>query len=217
MRWLHTVGVVAILGTVLCAAEEKTRVFKFKKDDVGKVPTGWKAEKTGTGEGSIWKVTTDDTAPSKTGLVLAQTAESPNGLFNICVADDTKYKDVEISVAFKANKGKLDQGGGLVWRYKDNNNYYIARMNPLEDNFRVYKTVNGKRMQLATKEDLKVPTGEWHRMKIENKGDHIECYLDDKLYLDVKDGTFMEAGKIGLWSKADAQSYFDDLTVEYEE
>ncbi len=217
MRWVSTVGVVAILSTALFAAEEKTRAFKFKKDDLGKVPTGWKAAKTGTGEGSVWKVVADDTAPSKTGLVLAQTAESPNGLFNICVADDTKYKDVEISVAFKAIKGKLDQGGGLVWRYKDANNYYIARMNPLEDNFRVYKTVNGKRSQLATKEELKVPAGEWHRMKIEQKGEHIECYLDGKMYLDVKDDTFKEAGKIGLWSKADAQSYFDDLTVEYDE
>ena len=217
MKWVSTVSVVAILGTALIAGEEKTRAFKFKKDDLGKVPAGWKADKTGTGEGSVWKLVADDTAPSKTGLVLAQTAESPNGLFNICVAEDTKYKNVAISVAFKAIKGKLDQGGGIVWRYKDANNYYIARMNPLEDNFRVYKTVNGKRIQLAAKEELKVPVGEWHRMKIEHKGDHIECYLDGKQYLDVKDDTFKEAGKIGLWSKADAQSYFDDLTVEYDE
>ena len=113
----------------------------------------------------------------------------------------------------KAVKGQKDQGGGLVWRYKDNNNYYIARMNPLEDNFRVYKVVAGKRTQLATQEDLKVPVGEWHRIKIEQEGDHIECCLDGKKYLDAKDSTFMEAGKIGLWSKADAQSHFDDLRV----
>ena len=114
MRWVSTVGVVAILGTALFAAEEKTRAFKFKKDDLGKVPAGWTAAKTGTGEGSVWKLVADDTAPSKTGLVLAQTAESPNNVFNLCVADDTKYKDVELSVSFKAVAGDEDQGGGFV-------------------------------------------------------------------------------------------------------
>src|SRR5262249_13201271 len=157
------------------------------------------------------KVVADDTAPSKSGFVLAQTAESPSAVFNLCVADDTRYKDVEVSIAFKAIQGKNDQGGGIVWRYQDANNYYIARMNPLEDNFRVYKVVAGKRIQLETKEGLKVPAGEWHTMKIEMTGDHIECYLDGKQYLDAKDDTIKEAGKVGLWSKSDAQSYFDDI------
>jgi hypothetical protein len=216
MRWFSAIGVVAVMGASLLAGDEKERTFRFKKEDAGKVPAGWKAAKTGQGEGSVWKVVADDTAPSKSGYVLAQTAESPSNVFNICVADDTNYKDVEISVAFKAIKGKNDQGGGLVWRYKDANNYYICRMNPLEDNFRVYKVQDGKRSQFASA-DVKVPAGEWHRMKVEQKGEHIECYLDSKMYLDVKDDTFKGAGKIGLWSKADAQSYFDDLTVEYEE
>jgi Domain of Unknown Function (DUF1080) len=116
-------------------------------------------------------------------------------------------------VSFKALKGKLDQGGGLVWRYQDNNNYYIARMNPLEDNFRVYKVVNGKRIQLATKEDLPVKAGEWHTITIKMAGDQIECSLDGKKYLEAKDDTFAKPGKIGLWSKADAQSYFDNLKI----
>jgi hypothetical protein len=118
-----------------------------------------------------------------------------------------------MSVAFKAVRGKNDRGGGLVWRYQDHNNYYIARMNPLEDNYRVYKVIAGRRIQLGTKEDLKVPTGEWHRLKIEQEGDHIQCYLDDKKYLDVKDATIQDAGKVGLWTKSDAQSRFDDLKV----
>jgi hypothetical protein len=117
-------------------------------------------------------------------------------------------------VAFKAVRGQTDQEGGIVWRYQDHDNYYIARMNPLEDNYRVYKVVAGRRMQLGTKEGLKVKTGEWHRLKIEMSGDHIECYLDDKKELDVKDDTFQEAGMMGLWSKADAQTYFDDFKVK---
>lgn len=194
-------------------AMAQVRSLQFDKGDTGKVPKGWKAAKTGKGEGSVWKVVEDNTAPSKKGYALAQTAASPGPLFNLCVAEDTKYQDVEISVAFKAIQGKLDQGGGPVWRFQDANNYYIARMNPLESNYRVYKVVNGKRTQLETKEGLKVPAGEWHTLKIKMTGDQIECYLDDKKELAAKDSTFKDAGKVGLWIKADAQTYFDDFKV----
>jgi hypothetical protein len=213
MRWIQSMALLALAGAALSAAEEKARTFRFTKDDVGKVPAGWHADKTGKGEGSVWKVVEDDTAPSKTGLVLAQTAESPSAVFNLCVVDDTSYKDLELTVSFKAMEGKRDQGGGLVWRYQDANNYYIARMNPLEDNFRVYKVVGGKRIQFDTKEGLKVPTGEWHTIKIKQVGDTIECWLDGTRYLQAKDDAITTAGKIGLWSKADARSYFDGLTV----
>jgi hypothetical protein len=195
------------------AAEDKPRSFRFSKDDVGKVPAGWHADKTGKGEGSVWKVVADDTAPSGTGYALAQTAESPGGVFNLCVAEDTNCKDVEVTVKFKAMRGKNDQGGGVVWRYQDANNYYICRMNPLEDNFRVYKVAGGKRTQFDTKEELKVPVGEWHTIQVKQVGDKIECSLDGKKYLEATDGTFTKAGKVGLWSKSDAQSHFDDLQV----
>jgi hypothetical protein len=204
---------VVLLGVALVVADDKPRTLTFTKGDLDKVPTGWKADKTGKGEGSVWKVVADDTAPSKSGFALAQTAEGPNGLFNVCVLDDSKFKDVEAIVAFKAVKGKLDQGGGIVWRYQDANNYYVARMNPLEDNYRLYKVVAGKRMQLATKEDLRVPVGEWHVLKIRQKGADIECFLDDHKQLVMRDETFMKAGKAGLWTKADAQTSFDGFQI----
>jgi hypothetical protein len=187
--------------------------WRWNKDDLGKLPSGWKAAQTGKGKGSVWKIVADDSAPSKTGLVLAQTAASPRGLFNLCVADEGTYKDVEVRVAFKAVRGKEDQGGGIVWRYRDANNYYVARMNPLESNYRVYKVKDGKRTQLDTKEELKIPTEKWHALKVKQVGESIECWLDGKKYLGVKDNTFTKAGKIGLWTKADAQTYFDDLGV----
>ena len=93
------------------------------------------------------------------------------------------------------------------------NNYYIARMNPLEDNFRVYKVVAGKRVQLGTKEGLKVPAGEWHTLAVKQEGEHIECSLDGTKYLEADDATFKEAGKVGLWTKSDAQSHFDELRI----
>lgn len=208
MRYL-----MALLIGFLVAAEDRAPRTRWTKDDLGKVPAGWRADKTGEGEGSVWRVVADDTAPSGGGLALAQTAVSPRGLFNLCVANDGRYKDVEVSVAFKAVRGRIDQGGGIVWRYRDADNYYLARMNPLESNFRVYKVAGGKRTQLGTKEDLKVAAGSWHVLKIKQAGDHIECWLDDTRHLDVKDGTFTAAGKVGLWTKADAQTRFDDLRV----
>jgi hypothetical protein len=212
MRWVNVMAIV-LLGTALAAADDKVRTLKFGKDDVGKVPSGWKADQTGKGEGSVWKVVADETTPSKSGYALAQTAERPGSMFNLCVADDTKYKDVEVSVAFKAVKGEKDQGGGVVWRYQDASNYYICRMNPLEDNFRVYKVTAGKRSAEFQNAEVKVKAGEWHTIKVEMKGDHIECYLDGKKLLDVKDDSIKEAGKVGLWTKADAQTRFDDFKV----
>jgi hypothetical protein len=212
MRSLTALLIVVLFGAAL-VAEEKSPRLRWTKDDLGKVPAGWKAAKTGKGDGSVWKIVADDSAPSKSGLVLAQTAESPARLFNLCVVDDGRYRDVEVQVAFKAVRGKEDQGGGIVWRYQDANNYYVARMNPLESNYRVYKVVAGKRSQLGTKEDLKIPAGQWHVLKIRQIGEHIECWLDGKKYLDVKDKTFATAGQVGLWTKADAQSHFDDLRV----
>jgi hypothetical protein len=212
MRWFAVVALAGLLGTAL-GADEKERSIVFGKGDLGKVPSGWKSAQTGKGKGSVWKVVADDSAPSKSGFVLAQTAASPRAMFNLCVVEDSNYKDVEASVGFKAIKGEDDQGGGIVWRYQDANNYYIARMNPLEDNYRVYKVVNGKRSKEFQDAKVKVKAGEWHNLKIEMKGDHIRCYLDGKKYLDVKDSTFEKAGKVGLWSKADAQTHFDNLKV----
>jgi hypothetical protein len=129
------------------------------------------------------------------------------------VLDKSRFRDGEVRVRIKALKGKLDQGGGLVWRYRDADNYYVARYNPLENNFRVYKVVKGKRIQLGTKEDISLPAGKWFRLAVRHTGNRIQCLLDGKPYLDVKDDTFKEAGQVGLWTKADAVSSFDELVI----
>jgi hypothetical protein len=184
-------------------------VMSLETAKTGELPQGWTAARTGEGPGSVWKVVADTDGKK----VLAQTSDQgPKRLFNLCVAENTSFTDIDLSVAFKAMAGKVDQGGGPVWRYKDANNYYLARMNPLEHNYRVYKVVGGKRTQLAST-DLKVAAGQWHTLRVVQKGEHIECYFDGKAYLDAKDDTFKDAGKIGLWTKADAQTYFADLRV----
>jgi hypothetical protein len=205
---IRTLSLVAVLVAGMASAEEAVRALSFNKGDLGKTPRGWKAA---VGE---WKVEEDKLAPSKSGLVLVQKASSPRSAFNLCVADSPAPADVEVSVAFKPLEGKVDQGGGIVWRYQDAKNYYLARMNPLEDNFRLYKVVDGVRKQLATKEEVTAKVGAWHTIKIRIEGDQIECSFDGKKYLEAKDHTFKKKGQVGLWSKADARTAFDSFTVK---
>jgi hypothetical protein len=184
-------------------------VLMLSKADLGKLPAGWEAAQTGAGKGSVWKVVADDTAPSKSGLALAQTAAGPEGLFNLCVATKGRFgNQVDLSVSLKPIQGESDQGGGVVWLYQDANNYYVTRYNPLEDNFRVYKVVAGKRTQLGTIEKIaKVPG--WHTIRVMHSGKTITCTLDDKHQLKATDDTFQKPGLVGLWTKADAQTHFD--------
>src|SRR4051812_14976675 len=113
MKWVYTVGLVAV-AAVFGAADDKGKTFTFGKADAGKVPAGWKAAQTGKGTG-VWKVVEDKSAPSKSGYALAQSTADRDAGFNLCVAEDTRARDLEVSVAFKANKGEKDQGGGVVW------------------------------------------------------------------------------------------------------
>ncbi len=208
----RTIAVVLCVGvSALAVAGEKPKELTFAKADAGKPPKGWTVTKTGTGEGSVWAVTADDSAPAKTGYALAQMAAGPSPLYNLCVVDDSSFKDGEVSVQVKAVKGKIDQGGGLVWRYVDANNYYICRYNPLEANFRLYTVRGGKRVQLATKEEVEVEPGKWFTVSVTHTGKAIECSLNGKKLLEAADETFPYAGKVGVWTKADAVSHFDQF------
>jgi hypothetical protein len=207
------VALAALCFAAPLPAGDQAKAVTFSKDSAGKVPAGWKVDKTGKGAGSSWRVVADDTAPGKTGFALMQTAESPSAMFNLCVLEDSRFLDGEVEVAFKAVKGDHDQGGGIVWRYQDANNYYIARMNPLEDNLRLYKVMDGKRIQLATDDKVNAASGTWHTLKIKHTGKKIEVYFDGKKLLEATDDAFAKAGKVGLWTKADAQTRFDMLVV----
>jgi hypothetical protein len=191
--------------------ENQTRtdsVFMFDADEVGKMPVGWTNFYTGKGNSGKWEIRDDGG-----NKVLAQVSQENFGYhFDVIVLDRPDYQNLEITVKFKGVKGGEDQGGGPVWRYQDADNYYIARANPLENNFRLYKVIEGNRKQLASA-DIDIPTGEWHTIKIWMVADHIECFYDGKNYLDVNDDTFKNSGKVGLWTKADAFTYFDDLKI----
>ncbi len=199
------VGITLALLAGSAAAVEAKKMWHFDLDKTGAIPQGF------TNEVGEWKVVADDSAPSKPN-VLAQSAKNSGSTFNVTLIGGTKYGDLRLSVRMKAVAGNEDQGGGLVWRAQDAKNYYIMRYNPLEENFRVYKVVNGRRSQLDSA-DIKAPAA-WHTLDVEMVGSHIQCSFEGKKYLDVKDSTFPDAGNIGLWTKSDAQTHFDDLTVE---
>jgi hypothetical protein len=188
-----------MLGS-LYAREGAKRTWNFDDDETGAIAKGF------TNEVGEWKV-----AASDNGKALAQSAKNPISVFNVALISDANAKDVDLSVRMKAIAGKDDQGGGLLWRAKDAKNYYLARYNPLEDNYRLYHVVGGKRT-LIQNVDITHSEG-WHTLRVTMTGDQIACYYDGKKYLEAKDLTFPDAGRIGLWSKADAQSQFDDLTL----
>lgn len=196
---------VTFLGVVLATSvglstEQTKKTWSFDDQAVGKLPAGFSSEV------GMWAVADGDD-----GKVLAQTAENPNSVFNVLLINDTSFTDVDMSVKFQAVAGGFDRGGGLIWRARDARNYYVARYNPLEDNFRLYHVVAGRRT-LIENADIKHTAG-WHTLRVVMHGKHIECYYDGKRSLETDDDTLTGPGKVGLWTKADAQTNFDDLAV----
>jgi hypothetical protein len=205
----------AVQKTVKKAAGQDTLTLDFENVPEGKIPDGWKIEATNL-RGSLptWKIITDNTAPSGKH-VLAMT--SPNhdfgGTFNLCWTDSVSFLNGEIQVSFKAVKGEEDQGGGVIWRAKDKDNYYISRFNPLENNFRIYYVHEGARRTLASTR-IALEAGKWHTLKIVQKGNRFEGYLNGKKLLEGSDDLFTEPGGVGLWTKADAVTSFDNFSVK---
>lgn len=197
------VGLLLIAGVAspAFALPGEKRTWDFEGEAAGRIAPGF------TGEAGDWKVVALDK-----GRALAQLAKSPGPTFNVALAEDPSAKDVVLSVRMKAVAGEIDQGGGLVWRAKDAKNYYVARYNPLEENYRLYTVVDGERTLLKSI-DIKRTEG-WHSLVVMMRGDQIECFYDGQTVLEVKDTTFPGPGKVGLWTKADAQTHFDNLTVE---
>jgi hypothetical protein len=181
-------------------------VVNFDTSAVGKPPAGWTATMTGTGAAK-WTVERDDTAPSMPN-VLKQAGQAT---FPLCLKDDTHLQDGFVEVKLKPVSGREDQAGGVVWRAKDANNYYVARVNALEDNITAYHTVNGRRTE-RKRASMKVAANEWHTLRVEFQGAHFIVYGDGKKAIEWDDTTFSAAGRVGLWTKADSVTLFDDFS-----
>jgi len=186
--------------------------YNFDNDAGGQLPTKFHSAKTGGGATEQWVVTADPTTSSKPNVVAQTSTDQTDYRFPLLIADEGSFKDLDVSVKFKAVSGSVDRAGGLVFRLKDPNNYYIVRANALENNYRLYHVVKGRRSQFGGA-NLKVTSGEWHELRVEVVGNKITCYYDGNKKIEATDETFKEAGKVGVWTKADSVTSFDDLRV----
>jgi hypothetical protein len=185
--------------------------FNFDQDTVGQTPAGFTSYAIGEGPAGKWVVQVMADAPSGKQVVVQTDADATDNRFPVLIADKEDYADVDVSVKGKAISGKVDQGIGLVFRFRDPQSYYVVRANALENNVRLYKMVNGRRKQIAGAE-VKVTSDQWHTLRVVAQRDHIVCYFDGQKLIDVHDATYAQ-GKVGLWTKADSVTAFDDLTV----
>ncbi|MDT4800512.1 hypothetical protein FQZ97_332000 [compost metagenome] len=192
LSWLLGVAMPAMGETIL-----------FSQQHAGVLPAGWVCGVTGHGDPK-WSIERDTTDPNL-GNVLRQ---SGSGDFPWCVKQDVSLADGFVEVRFKPVAGREDQAGGVIWRWKDGNNYYVARANALEGNVSLYYTTGGRRHTIRYR-DAPVAPGIWHLLRVEFTGSRIRVALDGKRYIDVVDDHITGAGAVGVWTKADSVTLFD--------
>ena len=212
--------VLTLCPAFLCSAE----IITFDSAKPGFVPDGWTVAMTHTGGAPKWEVLRDDSAPSKPNVLAQTSPDRTSGRFPLAIWDRTSLRDGIVSVKFKAVSGSVDQGAGLVWRYRDANNYYIVRANALENNVVLYKVQGGERVSLAPKGAVSnaygvkhaIPKQIWTVLSVSFHGNLFTVSLGGEKLFDVEDSTFAGAGNTGLWTKSDSVIYFDDFQVSEE-
>jgi hypothetical protein len=206
-RLVHSVVFAALVATMASA-----ETWNFDADPVNAPPPGFSFGRTGKGKPGRWVVQAEKDAPSGEN-VLAQLDTDPTDYrFPVAVANEPKLGNVGLSVRCKPVSGRVDQACGLVFRYQDENNYYLTRANALEDNVNLYYVKDGKRRQITGWRG-KVTSGTWHQISVETRDDHFVVTFDGNKVIDAHDSTFSQPGKVGVWTKADSVTYFDDLSA----
>jgi len=184
----------------------KQETIRFDADSPGMLPPQWRQGVTGQGSPK-WAVLKDESAPSKPNVL----QQSGSGTFPWCVLKEAQVENGFVEVRFKPISGKEDQAGGIVWRWKDGDNYYVARANALEDNVSLYHTTAGKRVTIKYV-DAPVAKNAWHTLRVEFSGKRIRVALDGKTYIELEDAHIGGAGAVGVWTKADSVTSFDDFS-----
>lgn len=210
---------VTVLGAaIMCFAE----TINFDNAAAASVPPGWTVAMTHKGGAPKWEIVRDDSAPGKPNVFAQVSTDRTSGRFPLAVYDQVNIKDGSVSVRFKPISGRVDQAAGLIWRYRDPDNYYIVRANANEDNVVLYKVEKGERISLAPKGTAsntygvkqRVPKQTWSTMAVSFQGNLFTVSFDGKKIFEVQDSTFAGPGKTGLWTKADSVTHFDDFQVE---
>jgi hypothetical protein len=197
---------VVAMGSLLAAGGALGQTIGFDTDTPGSLPATWEQGVTGRGT-PRWSVRQDASAPSAPNVL----QQSGSGTFPWCVLRASSLENGYVEVKFKALSGKEDQAGGVVWRWKDGDNYYVARANALENNVSLYYTANGRRNTIRYV-DAPVPSNVWHTLRVEFSGKRIKVALDGKTYIELEDSRIPGPGAVGLWTKADSVTAFDDFS-----
>ena len=206
---------LSLLGLLPLAAA-RAEIVDFEGMPLGSAPSGWTIAKTDGGAAPQWEIVADSTS-SAGGRVLAQLSEDgTSGRFPLAIHPGAALGNGAVSVRFKPVSGSVDRAAGLVWRYRDENNYYLVRANALEDNVVLYKVEDGRRTSLAPVDkpgeygvEQPVPAGRWSTLRVAFMGPRFVVSLDGKALFEVEDSSFAEPGRVGLWTKADSVTYFD--------
>jgi hypothetical protein len=194
------------VATIFAASAASAETVSFDTDSPGSLPMAWQEGVTGRGAAK-WAVVQDESAPSKPNVL----RQNGVGSFPWCVRRGTAIEDGFVEVRFKALAGSEDQAGGVVWRWKDGDNYYVARANALENNVSLYYTQNGRRITIKYV-NAPVAAKAWHTLRVEFSGSRISVALNGKTYIDLRDEHIKGAGAVGLWTKADSVTAFDDFS-----
>jgi hypothetical protein len=202
---------LALLAFGLSAAT--TRIVTFDNEQLGKLPSEWTVAMTNHGRPPQWEILRDLSASTKP-YVLAQTSvDQARDRCPLAIYNPLKLRDGEVSVRMKPVSGQEVQAGGIVWHYRDENNYYVARANALEKNVQVFKVEHGVRRPLMAGVRHEIPTNAWSIIKVTIRGPRFQVYMDHRRILQGSDSTFTGAGNVGLWTVADSVTYFDDFRV----
>lgn len=196
----------ALILTGMIAMNAHAETTGFDTDAPGTLPAGWVSGVTGRGT-PRWTVAPEPGAPSKPNVL----KQSGSGTFPWCVRDGVSIADGFVEVRFKPVSGREDQAGGVLWRWKDGDNYYVARANALENNVSLYYTDKGSRKTIKYV-DAPVAGLVWHTLRVEFKGAHVTVSLDGKAYIEADDAHIAGPGSVGVWTKADSVTLFDDFS-----
>lgn len=192
-------------------AQHDQRRNDFEAYPLLETPSGFTADLTADGGPVQWAIVQDPTAPAGAKVLAQLSAETARRRYPICIFNGFIATDVECSVRFKAVSGTVDQAAGIVIRCTDKNNYYVVRANALENNVRLYRVVDGVRTQFAGVDDIPTSADQWHSLSVKVHGTHFTVAMNDVTLFEADDATFNQPGRIGLWTKADSVTYFDDL------
>jgi hypothetical protein len=215
--------ILPLLAGLAIAHAQTDALFSvdFEEVDVGFHPVGFSTALTGEGGPANWVVEAHDASTGVSNVLTQRSNEKTNYRFPLCIYEGFVGKNVALTVRFKPISGRIDQAAGLVWRYQDANNYYVVRANALEDNVVLYKMEDGKRSDLkpigagrfSYGENAPVPDDQWSSLSVVVLGPKFTVALNGEHLFDVEDETFREAGRVGLWTKADSVTSFDDFTI----